>query len=74
MKLLVAGMARSRPARVGKETVASRAMVECVDVGDGEGGVAEAVGFAERGEGVGGFAGLGDDDDGGVGAVAFSER
>ena len=67
MKLLVAGMARSRPATVGKATVASRAMVESCNVGDGEGLVAGGVGFAERGEGVGGFAGLRDDHDGGVG-------
>ena len=38
-----------------------------VDVGDGEGFVADGVGLAEGGEGVGGFSGLRDDHDGGVG-------
>ena len=38
-----------------------------VDVGDGEGLVADGVGLAQGGEGVGGFAGLRDDHDGGVG-------
>ena len=43
VKLLVAGMAFSTPARVGRKTVASRAMLEVEDVGDGGGrGGAEA--------------------------------
>ena len=67
MKLLVAGMARSRPATVGKETVASRSMVESSTLVMARVSLPTSVGFAERGEGVGGFAGLRDDHDGGVG-------
>ena len=63
MKLLVAGMASSGPAARGMAAEASRSMVLPADIGDGEGLLAGVAGKAESGQGVTGFAGLGDDDD-----------